>query len=451
MKTFPSRKSYRFLSSFITVVITLFILPAPWLSARDHHQTAFTLSACVKTALQNNPQLLASGFTVKESKARIKEVQAGFYPTLSFSSSASQSSTESALQGTGAVKRDNWNTGLSVRYPIFQGFKTIAASNAAKANFLANAAQYQSTRQELILQVTEAYYRLLQSERLAEVSDQSVHRAQKHLDFANARFKAGLANRADILKAMVEHSNAQLTRIRARNARLSAQGILNISMGRPVYLPFQIVDDLETVNTVSDSNFSISEGQFKKLLQLAFQIRPELDKITRLIRARQANIRFARSDYFPTLSLDASYNYSGNTVSDLNLSPYIGMSISLPLFAGFARPARVRQEELALHNLGQQQESIRQQIGLEVWNAYLKVKEAGERVTNSQIFCQNALENRHVAEGKYREGVGSMLDVIDAQTAFITAKESYIESLADLQIARAVMEWAVGKKFEEIF
>jgi outer membrane protein TolC len=227
---------------------------------------------------------------------------------------------------------------------------------------------------------------------------------------------------------------------------LAAQGKLNLQMGRAVQLPLKIQDDLETVNSAADSSFIIYDDQFEEYLQLAFQYRPELERMGRQIKAQQANIRFARGDYFPTVSVDGSYTYAGETISDFNSSSYIGMSLSVPLFSGFSRPARVRQENLALRNLNQQQESLRQQISLEVWDAHLQVKEAVERVANSRIFYENALESRNIAEGEYREGVGSMLDVIDAQTAFVNAEQTLIESLADYKIALAALDRSIGMK-----
>ncbi len=179
-------------------------------------------------------------------------------------------------------------------------------------------------------------------------------------------------------------------------------------------------------------------------LQIAFQNRPELDRINRQIKAQQANINIARSEYLPTISLDGSYNYAGDTMSEMNSSSYIGMSLNLPLFSGFGRPARVKQENLTMQNLIRQQESLRQQISLDVWNAHLQVKEAAERVLSSRIFYENALESRDIAEGEYREGVGSMLNVIDAQTAFVDAEQTLIQALADYQIALAELDRATG-------
>jgi outer membrane protein len=280
--------------------------------------------------------------------------------------------------------------------------------------------------------VTEAYYRLLQAERLVEVAEQSLKRAQVHLDYAGARFGAGLAARSDILKAKVEQSNSQLTLIRARNARLAAAGRLNVQLGRPAHHAIQIRDDLEAQMFSSPKDSLALRSNTEELIDAALQSRPELVKIEQNLKAQQAAVRMARSEYFPTISLNASYDYSGEAPSDLQASSYVGVSVSFPLFSGFARPARVAQ-------------ALRLQVSLEVWNALLAFKEAAERISNTRIFYDNSLENLRIAEGEYKEGVGSMLDVIDAQTALVTAEESHIEALADFQIARAALERAVGR------
>ena len=320
----------------------------------------------------------------------------------------------------------------------------MSAVTNAEANFQANRARHQANRQDLLVSVTESYYRLLQAEKLVQVAEQSVLRAQLHLDFSNARFDNGLASRSDILKAKVAQSDANLVLISARNAQLAARGQLNLLMGRAVQLPLRIVDDLDLVGGTAESGLMTVEGEFEQYLRIAFENRPELERVDQQIKAQQANIRFAHGDYFPTVSVDGSYTYAGETVSSLYASSYIGMSVSVPLFSGFSRPARVEQENLALRNLKHEKERMRLQIGVEVWNAYLQVKEAVERVAHSKIFHENALENRNIAEGEYRENVGSMLDVIDAQTAFVNAEQTLIEARADYTIALAALDRAVG-------
>ncbi len=433
------------IGTLLAIFTATLLLPFFPLQAQEQDTVVFTLDDCIEAALKHNPQILASALTVDESGARIDEIRAGYYPTLSLNATAGRFGWENNA-GAGTTGKENISSGLFARYMVFQGFKTASAVSAAKANHQSNRAQHKVNREELVVLVTEAYYRLLQAERFAAVAEQSLQRAQMHLDFSKALFKTGLAKRSDILKAKVAQSDAQLSLIGARNARLAAQGKLNLLMGRGVQLPLKIKDNLGAINSVADSGLFIDTDQFEEFVRLAFQNRPEMERIDGQIKAQQANIRIARSDYFPTVSVDGNYTYAGETSYDLNSSYYIGATLSFPLFNGFARPARVRQENLALQNLIQQQESMRQQISLEVWNAFLQVKEAAERVLNSRIFLDNARESRDIAEGEYREGVGSMLDVIDAQTAFVTAEQKLIEALADYKIALTTLNRAVGKK-----
>lgn len=404
------------------------------------------LRQCIKIALKNNPQILASQIGVAKLKKKIPEARAGFYPSLNLNADASRLS---AQPGFNAGKiGDSYNTGLSMRYNIFQGGKTIASVHAARYNYQAGKSEFKANEQDLILSVTEAYYQLLQAEQFTRVAEKSLQRAQSHLDFANARFKTGLASRSDILKAKTERSNAKLDLIHARNAVLMAHGQLNVALGRNVSSPIKIIDDLSKAAANATQG---NQNKFQALVREAFKKRPELRKINDQLQAQRSFIRLAKADYLPTVSLDANYNFSGAEVSQLYQSNYIGLSVRLPLFSGFSRPARVSQEKLQLRVLEQQAASLRQQISLEVWNAFLALKEVKERIVNTQVFLKDAKENLNISEGEYKEGVGSMLDVLDAETTFVAAQQHYIEALADYKIAQMGLQRAVnGKYFEEI-
>lgn len=414
------------------------------LPAGEAGETRLSLADCVDAALKSNPLIRASRFSVEESRVGVDVTRAGYWPSIAFNASGRSSTLESGSNTAGVANMDHFSSGLSFQYPVFQGFKTVSSVQAARANFLAEQAQHRSNREELVINVTSAYYRLLQAERLVGAAQQSVRRADMHLDYARALFDTGLATHSDILKARVSQADAALFLIRARNAHLAARGRLNLEMGRPVNEPLAIVDDLEAEDSQGDQAKAFNEKQFETYVEMAFQNRPELEQSNERMNAQRANIRLARSDYYPTLSLFGGYGYDGLALSDMKASGHIGLSLSYSLFDGFLRPAQVKREQLALNGLEAQQEGLRRQIGLEVWNAYLQVKEARERVESARIYYASALESRNIAEGEYREGVGSMLNVIDAQTTFVTAEQTLIEALADGNIAWAVLNRVVG-------
>lgn len=432
--------------------ITKFLFTLLFLTSVINAQTnsnALSLDDCIQIALQNNPEIKASSYYVEESGLKIKESKGGLFPNLNFNTSANRYYSEN--QSGSFISNDNLSAGLSTRYNIFQGFKTTAAVDAAKENYNANIAQHSVNTEDLILNVTESYYKLLQAERIVKTTEKAAERSKLYLDYAEARYKNGLASQSDLLKAKVEFSNSDLALIRSRNARLTAMGSLNTLLGNTASNPISIIDNLETTmyGKLSDS-LSIQE-KISDLIQTAYQNRPEIDRIKSQTNAQQSYLTIARSEYFPSLSLDANYNYAGETTADLKANSFVGLSLNFPIFNGFSSEARVEEEKIALKNLELQDVSIRNQISLEVWNAYLNVKESVELINNTKIFYENALENLRIAEGEYKEGVGSMLSLIDAQTNLVTAEESYIKALADYWISVASLKRVVGiKNIEEI-
>lgn len=436
-------------AKLMEVIILLLLFSVSIVSAQTNDKK-YSLEDCIQIAQQNNPAIISSSYTVDESRLRIKEVKGGLYPNLNFNMSASSYSFENKTGG-GFINNDNLNAGLSTHYTVFQGFKTTASVDAAEANYNANIAQHSVNTEDLILNVTESYYKLLQAERIVKTTEQAVERAKLYLEYAKARYKTGLASQSDLLKAKVEFSNSNLDLIRARNSKLASMGRLNTLLGKTASGPISIIDNLETTtySKLSDS-LSIQEI-ISELIQTAYQSRPEIVRIKSQMNAQQTYLTMARSEYFPILSLDANYNYSGESSADLHANSFVGLSLNFPIFNGFSSKARVDEEKISLKNLEQQEISLRNQISFEIWSTYLNVKESVERIDNSKIFYENALENLRIAEGEYKEGVGSMLSLVDAQTNLVTAEESYIQALADYGISIASLKRVVGiKNIEEI-
>jgi len=128
----------------------------------------------------------------------------------------------------------------------------------------------------------------------------------------------------------------------------------------------------------------------------------------------------------------------------LNKGWLFGLSLSYPVFSGFSLASRVSQEKIAFQAMDKQKSSLELGISLDVWNAFLALNEAKERIENTQIFLENARENLSLAEEEYREGVGSMIEVVDAQTNMVSAEVSLIEAQADFKISLAALNRALG-------
>ena len=424
-----------------TVGLALLLIPVA-LEARQQDSKAkpFTLEECIALAVHNNPQLISYRYDLQESEERIREARSVFYPTLQLSAAADRSSGSSGQGYADSSQTSSYTTGISSSYYLFQGGKKTASVDATRFGYEAATFQYETDLQDLTLRVTQSYYRLLQAEHLLKAIERSVERAELHLEFARARFEAGLASRSDILRAEVDLSNANLSLIRARNSRLFLAGTLNVFLGQEANQPIQIVDNL--------GDFLPEKlAGFDSLLSLAYELRPELRRMDSQLEIQKSNISLARSFRSPWFSAAANYNFAGTSLSSLSSRWSFGLTMSFPLFTGFATSSRIAQEEIALEALKRQRQALQQQISLDVWNAFLSLKEAEERIENTKKYLENAQENLNIAEGEYREGVGAMIEVVDAQTALVAAEGSHIEALADFKIAVVALEKALGRRF----
>ena len=248
-----------------------------------------------------------------------------------------------------------------------------------------------------------------------------------------------MATRSDILKSEVELSNVELYRIKAVNTLLAAKGNLNMLLGLQSNNQIEIVDDLSVVN----ENLI---QPFDTLYNEAINSRTELKKFQSLLSAQQQYIQVAKGGFYPSLNANANYNFAGAEISGLQQNWWLGMTLTIPVFKGFSTKARVSQEQLALKGLEKDFESLKQQISQEVWNAYLAVKESVERIATTSKGVESARENLAMAEGEYKEGVGSIIQLTDAQTSFITADQNYIQALSDYKISFAELERTIGNE-----
>ncbi len=392
----------------------------------------FDLEQCIGLGLTNNPEYQSSGFLVEKSNAKIDEAFAGYYPFVNLNSDA-----DAFSKNGGEQRYNNISTGLTMTYNIFQGFKTKSAYEASKSSYEADLYRHETNKRILIFNITRAYYLVLQSERILRSTEEAVKNSLLHLDFARAKQKAGMATRTDILKSEVEVSNAELDRIKASNNLLAAKGSLNQLLGLPSDRRIDLEDDLSDL-------IEINIQSFDSLFASAINSRTEIKRYQYLLDAQQNTIRIAKSDLYPSLGTTANYSYAGPEFSSVRHNWWLGLSLSIPVFKGFSTKARVNQEEYAYKGLEKEYEVIKQQISQEVWNALLAVKESVERISASSKALESAREHLLLAEGEYREGVGSIIQLTDAQTTFVAAEQNYIYALSDYKISHAELERTIG-------
>jgi outer membrane protein TolC len=181
----------------------------------------------------------------------------------------------------------------------------------------------------------------------------------------------------------------------------------------------------------------------KKAVKKKAQKKKE-SSVSRKKEALKKNVLLNQKGYLPVLSGSAGYGYVGNdSTSDRSWS--VGVALTFPLFTGFSTKYQIDEAKANLNVLKANEDSLTQQVSLEIESAYLSLKEASERIGAAETVVRQAMENVELAEGRYEAGVGSSIEITDAMITLNNAKMTYITALADYHVAQANLEKAMGE------
>jgi TolC family type I secretion outer membrane protein len=411
--------------------------------------TGLTLRDCIDKALMYHPALRSAQESLNAGKGRVTQAASPYLPQVQASTGYAESHSLGGALGESVTK--SYTTTLSVNQIIYDFGKTGGGLDAARSGVQSAASDADRVKQEVILNVKQAYYALLQASKLLTVAQQTLDQTEGHLRQAEAFFRAGSKPRFDVTRAEVDVNTARLGMINAKNdVRLRTIALYN-AMGIDPRGDIEIEDNLAQPPAVP----SLDQIQTE-----ALNNRPEMQKAAADIQAAQARVRTAESNYLPTLSANGSYNWAhgtseatlpisalglGEFQSDIKNSWNAGVMLSMPLFEGGLTKGRVSEARANLRALEAQRDGLRQSILLEVNQSYADLDTAAARISVMEISRKKAKENLELAEGRYQAGVGPSLEVTDAQVAFIKAETDHVQALYDYQLSAARLMKALGR------
>jgi len=400
-----------------------------------------TLEECVAIALERQPKLGAAEAGVDAGRQRVRQEIAGYLPQISASASASESMTSAAqktgLPGSGSSQRyAYYSTGFSLSQVLFDFGRNLDAIRSAQALRDSLAADADTQRETIIRDVKQAYFDLLAARRLQGVAEETLRSNQRQLEQARGRYEVGFATRLDVTRSEVLVANTELDLLTARNGVLVAEQTLRHAMGLTEPLDFELVDMLEA------RPVEIPEA---RALAIALDHRSELISIRAQIRAAEEAISARWKEHLPDVTGGANYDWSGST-SPLRSSWSYGALVNVPLFSGGLIDARVGEARANARALGFQEQSLEQDVALEVRRSTLDLARAREAISVSERAREQARENLELAEGRYQAGVGNVIELTDAQAQRASAEAEYVRALYGFHTAVAELERAIGQE-----
>lgn len=401
-----------------------------------------TLAEAVRLALGHQPTLLAAKGTTQSQQALVGVAKSNFFPQLNFDTSYQRLTTDQSRKGTSpsmtsGESYNNYNARISLQQLIFDFGKTGANVESATENLKGSKLSEENSRQTVVINVKVAYYALLAARHLLQVQEETVRQSKEHLDQTQGFYHAGTRTRFDVTNAEVTLTNAQLDLIRARNL----VEVTRVTLANAMGVPDQPIGDLEELLT-----FEKMEVTEEQALKEGLAARPDLQSLAAQRQASEASVRSAQRTNFPVLSATANYGYYGGESNfPLAYNWDAGMSLTLPIFSGFLIQSQVAQARANLMVAGANEESIRQDVILDVHRSFSTLVETEERVKTSEVVVRQAQENLDLANGRFQAGIGTSIEQTDAQVLLANAKTTRIQALFDYRVAAAALEKAMGR------
>ncbi len=428
-------------------LLLLFVIPVgAYAEEIIRKDELLTLQRCVEIALLKHPTIVAGQNTVSASQSRVYEAKSNYYPQIAADASYTRvkplSGTKVVSTGTPGTgfststsSFDQYSGNLTLSQNIYDFGKTSSQVDIQKYLLDSSKSDLETTVEQVLFSVKQAYYGLLQAKRNRAVAEDTVKQFQLHLDQAKGFYEVGTHPKYDVTKAEVDLSNAKLNLIKNENNVKVAKVTLNNAMGVPDAPDYTIEDILA---------FQKYEITFARAIETAYKNRPDLQSAIAKRMSSERSIDLAKTGYYPALTGNAQYTRSDNNFFPSAEGWSAGVALTFPIFSGFLTKHQVEEAKANLGVARANEETLKQTILLDVQQAYLNLMVAEESISNTELTVKQSTENLEIANGRYAAGVGNPIEVADAEVLLANARTSYNQALYDYKVARASMEKAMG-------
>ena len=391
-----------------------------------------SLVEVTEAALCHNPQTREVYANAKVQSAQVGVARSLFFPSVTDTLSATENKNRT-------TNYSNATNRIVASYLLYDfGSRDANFENANQLLRAASATQ-NAIVQTVLLASVNAFYQVHASRAILNASIETERLSQESFKSAEAKYIAGVATPADKLQAQTSFANATLTKLRNEGTLKVAYGNLANVMGAPANINFQIADSkLDDIPELIDQDIDA-------LIEQARLQRPDLMASEAQLKASLAKIESVKADAKPKVRIDASNQYDENLLGQTSQNTsQLGIFLSIPLFEGYKPTYLIRSAEATAELNASKRDQLKLQVSLDVWTAYQNLKTANESITASNVLLLSAEESSRVALGRYKEGVGNIIDTLNAQSALANAKQQKIQSVLNWNIARTTLAQSIG-------
>ncbi len=405
-----------------------------------------TLDQAVQTALAHNPQITAAQEAVTAAQENVTVARAGLAPTLSATGTGTAGSTSGLFTSTGVPVSGGGSVGttgsagLTAAWPIYDSGRTRVAVESAEAQVASAGAALRQTQQDIALQAATAFFNVLKAERLATVQEQQLAQAQAQLALSEAQVRAGVAAQSDVIQLQAQVAQAQVNLLSARSQIATTKAALQTVLGADAGAPAEVAEPAAPPAQVTETAGTATAT--------ALQNRPELAKAQAAVQSSQAAVDQAYVNAGPQVDVSASGGYTPFTTRNDITNPVaygVTATIQLPLYDAGKGRASIAAAQANLRSSRASLLSTTLSVQQDVTQAYLAAVQAAANLAATNAAKAAADQALSAAEGRYRAGVNTIVEVITARTTAAQADVSATSALYDYQSALATLHHAEGR------
>ena len=432
----------RKLSIFLGILFFL-LLGSSTIIASD----VLTLEECIKIALERSLSIHSAEEGIKAKEFEERSSKADFFPKLSTSYSYTRLDEDTVDDAKYAflgqefspLETGTYEFNITGTQPIFTGWALTISRELASLGVDTAKVQREAVIQNLVLNVKGTYFGILKAEKLEKVAREAVEQLKAHLRVAQAFYDEGMIAKHEVLQTEVEMAEARQNLIRAANRAEIVRSLFNKLLRRGL-------DKKVTIEDILD--YHPVKLVLEQCMERAELNRPEITEVSLNVVSAEKGVELSKSGYYPSVTLVGNYQRKDPGEVMFREADPDNWTITLGAEWTFWEWGKTRHDVASARaNLAKTKyllREIKDNIQLEVKEAYLYLREAEKNIQVASTAVVHAEENFRMNEERYKQQVATSTDVLDAQTLLTQARTNYFNALSEHNIAWARLERAMG-------
>ena len=384
----------------------------------------------IDLALANNRTAKQTKWGYEAAKSAVSQVAAAKNPSVKYDWSAQKTGGD-----TGRSKRGNHDFSISAY--VFNP-QLDASIDSARYTREGTGASYEEALQQAKYDAISGYYTLIMNRNLVDVAQQAVKDYQGHVTNVEAQYNVGLVASSDVLAAKTNLADSETSLVKAQNTANLAEASLNQVIAYPVQTSITTAEhDLQ----YKPYNVTLEQAKAYAMLHRSALVKSALD-----VKSAEEAVRSAKAGYLPTVAVKAGRGYidPDGYFGTSTKSWSVGASASWSLWDGGATQNAIKKANAQLEQAKEVNLATVDAVLLAVQKAYLNLRSAEQTIQSTQTAVAQGQESFRIATLRYRAGVGTNLDVLDAETKLTTARNNYVQALYNYNISIAALEQLTG-------